>query len=244
MEANMTAVAAASRTRRSERPLFLAAALAVAIVVFVGFARTFYLKGLFGSPALSGLLLLHGVVMTLWIGLFIAQIGLVAAGRAGLHRRVGVAGAGLALLIVVVNVLAAIEAGRRGFTPTPQVTPIMFMAVPLFDVLVFAVLVGAALWQRRQSANHKRLMLLATLGILTPAVARLPIDALRQVGLPAFFGVTVFCVLAVVVFDTVRNWRLHPAFGWGAGLLIASIPLRIALSKTEAWGAFARWLIA
>jgi hypothetical protein len=182
--------------------------------------------------------------MTLWIGLFIAQIGLVAAGRTDLHRRVGLFGAGLVVLIVVVNVLAAIDAGRRGFTPTPQVTPIMFMAVPLVDVLVFAILVGAALWQRRHSATHKRLMLLATLGILTPAVARLPIDALKQVGLPAFFGVTVFCLLAVVVFDTVRSGRLHPAFGWGAALLIASIPFRILVSKTEAWAAFARWLIA
>ena len=240
----MTAVAAAPRPRRSERPLFLAAALAVAIVVFVGFARTFYLKGFFGSPALSGLLLLHGVAMTLWIGLFIGQIGLVAAGRTDLHRRVGLLAAGLAGLIIVVNVLAAIDAGRRGFTPTPQVTPIMFMAVPLVDLLVFASLVGVALWHRRRSATHKRLMLLATLGILTPAVARLPIDALKQVGLPAFFGVTVFCVLAVVIFDTVRARRLHPAFGWGAAFLIASIPFRIILSKTDAWDAFARWLIA
>jgi hypothetical protein len=118
------------------------------------------------------------------------------------------------------------------------------MAVPLVDVLVFAVLVGAGVWQRRRSAAHKRLMLLATLGILTPAVARLPIDALKQAGLPAFFGITVFCVVAVVVFDTLRTGRLHPAFGWGGALLIASIPLRIFLSKTEAWAAFAGWLIA
>ena len=239
----MTAIAA-SRPARSERPLFLAAALAVATVVFVGFARTFYLKGLFGSPALSGLLLLHGAAMTLWIGLFIAQIGLVAAGRSGLHRRVGMLGVALALLIVVVNVLAAIDAGRRGFSPSPQVTPIMFMAVPLVDVLLFAILVGAAVWHRRHAATHKRLMLLATLGILTPAVARLPIDALRQVGLPAFFGVTVFCLVAVVVFDTIRSGRLHPAFGWGGALLMASIPFRIVLSKTDAWAAFAAWLIA
>jgi hypothetical protein len=235
----------APRTARSERPLFLAAALAAATVVFLGFARTFYLKGLFGSPALSGLLLLHGVVMSLWIATFIVQMTLVAMGRSDLHRRFGVFGAGLAVLILVVNIMATIEAGRRGFSPAPQVvTPIMFMAVPLVDVLVFAGLVGAAVWHRRRSATHKRLMLLATLGILTPAVARLPIEALKQVGLPAFFGVTVFCVLIVVIFDSVRNRHLHPAFGWGAAFLIASIPFRILLSKTEAWDSFARWLIA
>lgn len=239
----MTAFAA-TRPARSERPLFLAAALCAATIVFLGFARTFYLKGIFGSPALPGLLLLHGAVMTLWIAVFITQIGLVAAGRTRLHRRLGVVGGCLVLVIVLVNIMAAIDAGRRGFSPSPQVTPIMFMAVPLVDVVVFAALVGAALWHRRRSATHKRLMLLATLGILTPAVARLPIDALKQVGLPAFFGVTVFCVLTVVIFDTARNRRLHPAFGWGAAFLIASIPSRILLSKTEAWSAFAHWLIA
>lgn len=239
----MTALAA-TRPARSERPLFLAAALVAATVVFLGFARTFYLKGLFGSPALSGLLLLHGVAMTLWIGTFVTQIGLVAIGRTDLHRRLGIFGAVLAVLILAVNVMAAIDAGRRGFSPAPQVTPIMFMAIPLIDVVVFASLVAAALWKRGSRATHKRLMLLATLGILTPAVARLPIDALRQIGLPAFFGVTVFCVVTVVLFDSVRNRRLHPAFGWGAAFLIGSIPFRIVLSKTEAWEMFARWLIA
>jgi len=235
----------ATRPARSDRPLFIAAALAVATIVFVGFARTFYLKGLFASPALSNLLMLHGAAMTLWITLFLVQISLVAAGRTDLHRRFGVVGACLVLLILVVNIAAAIDAGRRGFTPAPQqVTPLMFMAVPLVDVLVFATLVGAALLKRRRSATHRRLMLLATLGILTPAVARLPIDALKQIGLPAFFGVTVFCVVTVVLFDTVRNRRLHPAFGWGAGFLIASIPFRILLSQTAAWSEFARWLIA
>ena len=137
----MTAVAA-TRPASSDRPLFIAAALAVATIVFVGFARTFYLKGLFAAPALSNLLLLHGAAMTLWIGLFLAQISLVAAGRTDLHRRLGVVGACLVVLILVVNIAAAIDAGRRGFTPAPQVTPLMFMAVPLVDVLVFARVVA------------------------------------------------------------------------------------------------------
>jgi hypothetical protein len=86
-------------------------------------------------------------------------------------------------------------------------------------------------------------MLLATLGILTPAVARLPLDGLRAAGLPAFFGFTIFCVLVVVGYDTWRNRRLHPAFGWGAAALIASVPLRIGLAGTDRWQSFAAWLL-
>jgi hypothetical protein len=231
------------RPSRSERPLFVAGAVVVAVLIFAGFARTFYLKGMFASPPLSPLLLLHGVIMTAWIVLFITQIALVSAERTDLHRRLGIAGGVVAALIVIVGLMAGVDAGRRGFSPSPQVTPVMFMAIPLIDVVVFGFLVAAALWNRGRPAAHKRLMLLATLGILTPAVARLPLDGLRSAGLPAFFAVMIFCVLVVVALDTVRGRRLHPAFGWGAAFLVASVPFRILLSQTEAWGRFATWLI-
>lgn len=239
----MTAVMSPRRTN-ADRPLSIAVAIVVASVVFLGFSQTFYLRGFVGSPGLSNLLLIHGVVMTSWIALLIAQVWLVAAGRTDLHRRLGIVGACIALLVLIVGVMAAVDAGRRGFSPSPQVTPIAFMAVPIIDVIVFAVLVGVALLNRRRSATHKRLILLATLGILTPAVARLPIDMLKQTGLPAFFGVTVFCVVAVVLWDTIRNRRLHPAFAWGGAFLIASIPFRIFLSQTAGWASAARWLIS
>jgi hypothetical protein len=241
----MTAIPSVSPVRavRSDRPLVVAAALAAAVIVFAGFARTFYLKGLFGTPPLSNLLFVHGVVMTLWIALVIGQVALVAGNRRDLHRRLGVAGGALAVLIIAIGATVALEAGRRGFTPTPQVTPLAFMAIPLADLVVFGTLVGAALWFRRRTDIHKRLMLLATLGVLTPAVARLPIDALRQIGLPAFFGVTIACVLAAVAVDTWRHRRLHPAFGWGAAFIVAMVPLRIAVAKSEPWTAVAGWLV-
>src|SRR5512147_1245206 len=83
-------------------------AVATALIVFVGFARTYYLKGVFGTPALSsGLVHLHGIVMTLWFALFVVQVRLIAAHRTDLHRRVGVVGAVLALLVLVVGITTA-----------------------------------------------------------------------------------------------------------------------------------------
>jgi hypothetical protein len=233
-----------ARTPRSDLPLFVVGLLLVLVVVFAGFAPTFYLKSLFGTPPLSNLLFAHGLVMSTWIALLVAQTALVEFGRTDLHRRVGVAGAGVAALLVVIGVAAALEAARRGFSPTPKVTPLMFLAIPLVDLLVFSILVGTALAMRRKVAAHKRLMLLATVGMLTPAVARLPIDALKQAGLPAFFAVTIACVLLVVGFDAVRQRRLHPAFGWGAALVIAAVPGRIALAQSDAWVSIAGRLVA
>jgi len=233
-----------ARAPRSDLPLFVAGLLLVVVIVFAGFAPTFYLKGVYGAPPLSSLLFAHGLAMSSWIALLVVQTALVESGRTDLHRRVGVAGAGIAVLLVVIGAAAALAAARRGFSPTPAVTPHMFLAIPLVDLLVFSILVGTALATRRRSATHKRLMLLATVGMLTPAVARLPIDPLRQLGLPAFFTVTIACVLLVVAIDTVRQHRLHPAFGWGAALVIAAVPGRIALAHSDAWVSVARRLVA
>ena len=233
-----------ARTARPDRPLFIGTSILVLVIIFAGFAQTFYLRSWFGTPPLSNLLFLHGLVMSAWLTLFLAQTALVELGRTDLHRRLGVAGAGLATLVFFVGVVAALDAGRRGFSPSPQVTPQMFLAIPLIDMFLFAILVGLALAKRRSSGTHKRLMLLGTVGMLTPAVARLPVDALKQAGLPAFFGVTLAVVILIVVIDTVRHRRLHPAFGWGAALLIAAVPARIALAQSDAWVSIADRLIA
>lgn len=218
-------------------------AITTALIVFIGFARTYYLKGIFGTPALSsGLVHLHGIVMTLWFALFVAQVRLIAAHRTDLHRRVGVVGAVLALLVLVVGITTAIVAAKHGVTPGPP--PLVFLSIPLGDMLVFAVLVGLGLLFRRRRDIHRRLMLLASVGILAAAIARIPIEFIATGGPLVFFGLTDLCVLICVVFDTVKNRRLHPAFGWGLLFIVASQPLRLMLTGTAVWMQFATWLTA
>lgn len=216
-------------------------AVAAAIIVFAGFARTYFLKSAFGAPALSGPLHLHGLVMTRWFALFILQTRLVAVGRTNLHRRMGVIGALLATLVLIAGVATAIAAARRGVSPGPP--PLVFLTIPLGDMLVFAILVDTGLLLRRRSDFHKWFMLLATLSILTAAIARIPLQFIQTGGLPVFFGLTDVCILACVAFDTVKHRRLHPAFGWGGLLIVASQPLRFLLAGTPAWTDFAGWLV-
>src|SRR3982751_4565977 len=197
-----------------ERRLYAWVAVFIPLIVLAGFARTYYLKGLFGTPALPGLLVhLHGIVMTSWVALFAAQVWLVAARRTRLHQRLGVLGALLAALVVLVGVATAISAAARGSSPGPPA--LQFLVVPLGDLLVFAILVGAALYFRRRMEIHKRLMLLAALNLLPPAIARIPLSFIATGGPLVHFGLTDLCVLACVIFDTVRHRRLHPAFVWG-----------------------------
>lgn len=142
-------------------------------VVLVGFARTYFLKGLFGTPSLSLLLHLHGAVMTAWFLLFGAQAALIRARRVDLHRSIGVAGAAFALILVQIAFAAA-----RGFVirslNDPELLPIA-AAIAGYDTItlaVFAILVGAALSWRRRADIHKRLMTLAALSLLGPPIRR------------------------------------------------------------------------
>jgi len=90
------------------------AAFGACIVVFVGFAKTYYLKTLSGAPELPALRHIHGLIMTLWFGLLVVQARLVATRRVSLHRRLGAFGGLLAGLVLVVDVMTAIDGARRG----------------------------------------------------------------------------------------------------------------------------------
>src|SRR5262249_23755733 len=158
-------------------------------------------------PSLTPLYHVHGALFTAWTLLFVMQAALVAGRRTDLHRRLGVVGAVLAALVFIAGVTVSVETLERDGGP-PTMGPRAFFSIPLGDIVVFGALVAAALVERRRSDAHKRLMLLATISLLTAAVARF----LRQFGLdtPAslFLGTDLF-VAAVVVYDVITLGRIH-----------------------------------
>ena len=167
-------------SRQRERLFYTFMAAAILITVFAGFARTYFLRPYFDARPLLPLLHLHGFVFTSWIVLTVLQVALVAAKRTDLHRRLGVAGAVLAALVFIVGCATAIIRAKVVDVPPGAPSPLVFLTIPLGDMLVFAGLVGAALYLRQRVAAHKRLMLLAMISILPAAVARLPSPSYRR----------------------------------------------------------------
>lgn len=229
-----------------DRRFFTGIALAMMLTVFAGFAPSYYLKvvtgrpGVSGQPILSPLMHVHGLVFTSWIVLFLIQTRLVAGRRLALHRRLGYGAAVLAAAMIVLGVGAAVDAARRGAAPPGGPPPLVFMIIPLADMVIFSTLVGAGMWFRRRGDIHKRLMLTSTISILTPAIARVP--GVLAAGPLAFFALTDLFVVAGMVYDRMTRGRVHPAFWWGGGLLLASQAGRLALSGTPWWLAVATWL--
>jgi len=214
------------------------------VVVLVGFARSFYLRPFFPdwpSPP-ETIFYVHGAVFTAWCVLLVAQPRLVASGRTDLHRAAGWWGAALAVAMVGLGTVGALVAARRpaGFVGIP-VPGLQFLAVPIVDMLLFSVFVGAAIARRRDVQAHKRLMILASVNLLAAAIARWPV--LSGYGPPAYFGLTDLFVVALAVWDLRSRGRLHPVTRWGGLALVLSQPLRLALSGTPAWLAIAGWLV-
>jgi hypothetical protein len=230
--------------RSFDRRLFAFSAVAFTLLVLVGFARTYYLKTYFGGPPLPSLLVhVHGLLMTMWVALFATQVWLISSRQVRVHQRLGSAGVGLAVLIVATGLLTAMRAGKYGSPATPPNIPVLvFMAVPLFDLLMFSVLFGAAVYYRKRPAAHKSLMLLTAINFLPPAVGRIPIAPLQNLGPIWFFGLPTVLVLICLAIDWRRRGQLNMVFLAGSALLIASYPVRLALMGTGAWMQFALWL--
>ena len=233
---------AAITGKRRERLFYTGMAVAVVITVFAGFAPTYYLRPYFSTPSLTPLLHLHGVVFTSWLVIFLTQTVLVAANRTGIHRRLGMAGAVIAVLMVIIGTATAIIRAKIVEVPPGGPPPLAFLTIPLGDMLVFASLIGAGFYFRRRVDVHKRLMLLATISILPAATARLPFAFIQQVGPLAFFGLADLFIVACLLYDLAARGRLHRATVWGGLVIVISHPLRLMIGNTQAWLTFATWL--
>jgi hypothetical protein len=237
-------ISAAPDRRAFDRRLFMIAAILFPLIVLLGFSRTYYLRALFGGPPLPSMLVhVHGLLMTAWVALFVTQVGLVSTHNVRRHQRLGYWGIGLGALVILIGVFTALRAAKYGSTATPpEIPPLAFLIVPLFDLLMFALLFGGAIYYRRQPAAHKALMLLTAVNFVPPAIARIQVPALQAMGPLWFFGFPTVVALVSLGLETWRHRRLNWVFLAGTVALIASYVVRLALMTTGAWMRVARFL--
>jgi hypothetical protein len=231
-----------SAAARRERLFFGGMTIAMLATVIVGFGPTYYFSTVSGTTfQLTRVLHLHGAVFTTWMVLLALQTTLVAAGRTDVHRQLGVFGAVLGAFMVALAAYVPISRVQAGLMVPPAGIPIgVLLAIALASAVVFPVLLGAALLLRKRSDFHKRLVLIATLELVTAAVGRLPV--IGTLGPPAFFAATDLFLAAIVIYDFTTRGRIHPATLWGGLFLIASQPLRLAIGFSAPWASWVGWL--
>lgn len=216
------------------RPRFhLFFAIALSAFVVVGFARTFYLRFLSDLPPMTILVHVHGALFTIWMGLFIAQMKLVAAHRIDLHRRLGIASANFAVLLVIVGVLTVIARTITNRVSPTGLSPAQFSIVGFTTIGMFAIYLALGVSCRRRPASHKRFMMLAMITATAPAGSRLlrllHLSDYVNVLLPLFTVVFIgFCIAN----DWRREGRVHPVYAIGGALMLASGPLSLVVARS------------
>lgn len=235
----------AGQRQRAERRFYSGMALFMGLLVLVGFGPSFYFKFLGLSfprpnPTLNPLVIFHGVVFTLWTVVFVAQALLVNAGRRDVHRKLGVAGMALAVLMLPVMYVTAAAQVARANQP-PFTDPLTWTAVPLLAVAFLAPLLWLG-WRhsRRDLQAHKRLMLGAMIMVVQPAIGRLPLAPPTLMGFGILLAISWLLFIPLIQWDRHSLGRVHWATALGASLYAVSLALQqFFLAMPGSWARFA-----
>lgn len=109
------------------------------------------------------------------------------------------------------------------------------------DMVVFATLIFFAFRARRDPSAHKRIIYIATTGILIAAIARFHVGWLFHKAPHAAIASYAF-VLLLAGYDLWSIRTIHRATLWASGFLIFVQQIRTPIARTTAWHSFAAGL--
>jgi hypothetical protein len=252
----MTAVAHPDVARRvvgaaPSTRVFVRFAYACAAVAVIGFAPSYWIPLLTGRSELPPILHLHALAFYSWLALFIAQTRFAAARQLTRHREFGVLGVSIATAMCFIGIAAAVNSLRGAIAAGHGDVARAFSIEQIRGLALFAVMFTVALLNVRRPDVHKRLLLIATVGLLQAAVGRVVIlfitgAAANINATPPPVAVTILpglignlLIVAAMLHDRKHLGRVHRTYWvWGAVLLAVQV-LRAPLSTTSAWIAIA-----
>lgn len=240
-----TVVANATDRQWAERKFYSRMALFMVAVIFIGFAPSFYLRGIIHvprpNPTLPPHVIVHGMMFSAWLLMFVVQTQLVTAGRRDVHKRLGAASFVLAAALVPLMYLSAVWQVARANQP-PFTDPLNWTIVPLAGIIPVSIMLWLGWTRRREAQWHKRAMLCSALMIMQPGIGRIPLG-------PPSLGVhVVSMILTLAMFIPLILWdrrtvgHMHPATRLGFGLSAAALAMTFVLLATGTWAPIARML--
>jgi len=236
------------------RLFYSGAAALLLVLTFLGFQQ-FYVHGKAFpdrplTPPIRGLLIAHGVAMSLWMVLLLVQPLLIVNRKYRLHMTLGKVGAVLAACIFVLGFKVGIEATRVS-PPELELWNLpykQFMAIPIVSISIFAGFVAAGVLYRRRPEIHRPMMLLATLAVMPAALDRIDaITALYRETVwgtifgPFFASLVIGFVFLIVKWTLTRSIDRYYTAGL-AGLAVACAGI-MRLATTQTWDGIADFLL-
>ncbi len=192
--------------------------------IFVGVGFGFDLHNYFHEqPPVPKIVHVHAIVTTLWLLTATALVLMVETGNVRWHRRFGWYAAGYAALVVVIAPYAELSWQALNLK-TPGTLPPQFLSIAFSGVICLAVLLPCGVLMRRNSAAHRRVMILATISISDAGFSRmvnlfLPAPT-TFLGTYLFYeGGTLLLIVLMFLWDWKRD-RIMKQFLWASGFVI------------------------
>ncbi|MGA9565414.1 MAG: hypothetical protein WBS19_07820 [Candidatus Korobacteraceae bacterium] len=154
------------------RYFYFCMSLAMTGLVVWGFSRTVNDNLFHAAPPRPFLLWIHGAAFSTWMVFFIAQSGLVRIHKVSVHRLLGWFGAGLAALMVPLGFTIAVIMARFDTLVLHQNDAAQFLAIPFYDMIAFGTLIALGIYWRKRPDFHRRLVFIATCGLMDAALGR------------------------------------------------------------------------
>ena len=201
---------------------------------------------------------LHGAGMTLWCVMLVSQAYLIRTNRRDLHRMIGRSSYVLAPVVIVLqwlvvrNVVLAdpMMLGEQG---TLTNFAAVFMSLVLGGSVLFTGLYALAIYFRRNTAIHARLMVATTIPILPPAMDRIVLTYFPGIldSLPAVhksdalvaFAVADLFLIGLAVWD----WRSRPRLRVFPLLLLVMLVYQtftFNAHRVPLWSTFGEWFVS
>ena len=229
------------QSRRQPSPLsrsfYLALGLWMVALVVVGFWPTYYGPLLSGTFDLKPIVEIHAVVFSGWIVLFVAQTFLVYTGRLKWHRKVGWFAVGYATLMVGVVITALAMRFSDHMAAGDIREAHRSLVISSVDLLLFSGFLTAAIAYRKKAQIHKRLIIVATVVLMGPAVGRMTFLS----AVPLLLLLLHSPILFGMAFDFAIRRRVHAVYIIGLILHLVSL-VRLPLQDSEVWFSFSKWV--
>jgi hypothetical protein len=213
----------AARNGLLSRYFYFAMSLLVAAIVVSGFSQTVN-QNLFHAAVPRPLILwFHGSAFFSWVLFFILQSSLVRLRKVSVHRFLGWFGAGLATVMVPLGITTTIIMTRFDMKTLHETGVDAFIAVPFYDMIAFGVLIALAVYWRKKPDLHRRLIFIATCGLLDAGFGRFDYVFDHNLYYPCLDLVIVLGVAR----DLIVDGRVHKVYLYALPLLFVGQGLAV-----------------
>ncbi len=221
------------------------------VLVFLGFAPSFYLRPLvteqpFYPDGLPNPHRVHGIILTIWYIFLVVQSGWIKYNKVHIHRKLGWFGVTWAVLVLFSTaytvsifpermVVLAQQLNSTVAEIEPGLVSILWLDV--FMSLLFVVFFILAILQRNNPDIHKRFMLYTGLVFIFAATNRVA----GTIGYLTFSSITpvlgslllLSLTASVLVHDYKTRKRILPVSWWCFGLYWLAIVLSMVIGETS-----------